>query len=35
VEDLATYLAGRERDDWRTRWTVLTPVYEDLSRDLA
>ena len=35
VEDLATHLAGREPGDWRTRWTALTPEYEDLYRDLA
>jgi uncharacterized protein YndB with AHSA1/START domain len=35
VEDLATHLAGREPGDWHTRWTALTPVYEDLFRELA
>jgi hypothetical protein len=35
VEDLATHLAGREPGDWRTRWTALTPEYEDLYRELA
>ena len=34
VEDLATHLAGRDPDDWRTRWTALTPACEDLSREL-
>jgi hypothetical protein len=34
VEDLATHLRGREPADWRTRWTALTPAYEDLSSDL-
>ena len=27
VEDLAAHLARRERTDWRTRWTQLTPAY--------
>jgi uncharacterized protein YndB with AHSA1/START domain len=27
VEDLAAHVAGRERTDWRTRWTELTPSY--------
>lgn len=31
VEDLATYLAGREPADWRTRWMELVPPYEDLA----
>ena len=35
MEDLASHLAGREPGDWRSRWTALTPVYQDLSRDLA
>jgi len=29
VEDLADHLAGRERTDWRTRWTELTPSYRE------
>ena len=35
VEDLATHLAGGVPGDWRTRWIALTPLYEDLFRDLA
>ena len=35
MEDLTTHLAGREPGDWHTRWTALTPVYEDLFRELA
>lgn len=31
VEDLAAHLAGRERTDWRTRWTELTPSYRELT----
>jgi uncharacterized protein YndB with AHSA1/START domain len=29
VEDLAAHLAGRPTADWRTRWTELTPAYQD------
>jgi hypothetical protein len=29
VEDLAAHLAGRERTDWRTRWTELMPSYRE------
>lgn len=29
VEDLAAHLAGRPAADWRTRWTELTPAYQD------
>ena len=29
VEDLGTYLAGRERADWRARWAGLIPAYRD------
>ena len=36
VEDLAAYLAGRERDDdVRTRWEELVPAYEDLAADVS
>ena len=31
VEDLAAYLAGKEPADWRSRWTELTPPYQDLA----
>jgi uncharacterized protein YndB with AHSA1/START domain len=30
VEDLGTYLAGREPAAWQRRWTELTPEYEQL-----
>ena len=35
VEDLAAHLAGRERVDWRTRWTELTPSYRERADDLV
>jgi hypothetical protein len=31
VEDLAGYLAGRERDDREARWDELIPAYQNLS----
>ena len=31
VEDLAAYLAGRERCDADARWNELLPAYEDLA----
>ena len=31
IEDLAAHLAGRERTDWHTRWTELTPSYRALT----
>jgi uncharacterized protein YndB with AHSA1/START domain len=31
VEDLASYLAGRERRDAQTRWNELLPAYEPLA----
>ena len=31
VEDLAAYLAGRERCDADARWSELLPAYEDLA----
>lgn len=34
VEDLDTYLAGREPAPWQRRWTELTPAYEQLGSDL-
>jgi uncharacterized protein YndB with AHSA1/START domain/uncharacterized damage-inducible protein DinB len=35
VEDLAAYLAGRERCDARARWAELNPAYEDLAADVG
>ena len=35
VEDLAAYLAGRERCDARTRWQELHPSYQQMAADLA
>ena len=35
VEDLADYLAGRERrDDAKARWDELHPTYQDLAASL-
>jgi uncharacterized protein YndB with AHSA1/START domain len=31
VEDLAAYLAGRERGDAEARWNELLPAYQDLA----
>jgi uncharacterized protein YndB with AHSA1/START domain len=31
VEDLAAYLAGRERGDAEARWNELVPAYQDLA----
>jgi uncharacterized protein YndB with AHSA1/START domain len=31
VEDLATYLRGDQPGDWKTRWTALTPAYQELA----
>jgi len=31
VEDLAAYLAGRERSDIEARWNELLPAYQDLA----
>ena len=33
VEDLASYLAGRERTDWRSRWKELIPAYRAQASD--
>src|SRR5208283_2007932 len=33
AEDLAGYLAGRERDDNEKRWDELVPAYQDLTAD--
>ena len=35
VEDLAAYLAGRERCDADARWNELLPAYEDLAADVG
>jgi uncharacterized protein YndB with AHSA1/START domain len=35
AEDLATYLAGRERGEWLERVTELKPVYQALADDLT
>ena len=35
VEDLAAYLAGRERCDADARWNELLPAYEDLAADVS
>jgi uncharacterized protein YndB with AHSA1/START domain len=35
VEDLAAHLAGRERADWRTRWSELTPSYREQAEDIG
>ena len=35
VEDLAAYLEGRERVDWRHRWIEITPSYRVRAAGLA
>ncbi len=35
AENLAAYLAGRERGDSETRWDELVPPYQDLSADFG
>jgi uncharacterized protein YndB with AHSA1/START domain len=35
VEDLAAYLAGRERCDVGARWNELHPAYEDLAANIG
>jgi uncharacterized protein YndB with AHSA1/START domain len=35
IEDLASYLAGRDRCDARTRWQELQPSYEQRAADLG
>ena len=35
VEDLAAYLAGRERCDARSRWQELHPAYQELAANLT
>lgn len=34
MEDLAALLTGRERMDWHTRWTQLTPSYREQADEL-
>jgi uncharacterized protein YndB with AHSA1/START domain len=34
IEDLATYLAGRERGDSEARWHELAPAYAELAKDI-
>ena len=34
VEDLAAYLAGRERGDVDARWRELQPAYEELAANV-
>jgi uncharacterized protein YndB with AHSA1/START domain len=35
VEDLAAYIAGRERCDAQARWAELIPAYRDLAADIG
>jgi uncharacterized protein YndB with AHSA1/START domain len=35
VEDLASYLGGRERVDARARWDELIPAYRDLAANVG
>jgi uncharacterized protein YndB with AHSA1/START domain len=35
VEDLAAYLAGRERVDAAARWAELQPAYQDLAANVS
>lgn len=35
VEDLAAYLAGRERGDVRERWGELEPAYQELAAEVG
>ena len=35
VEDLAAYLAGRERVDAAARWNELEPAYQDLAANVS
>jgi len=35
VEDLAAYLAGRERCDADARWNELLPAYQDLAANIS
>ena len=35
VEDLAAYLAGRERSNAEARWSELIPAYQDLAANVG
>ena len=35
AENLAAYLAGRERGDTEARWDELVPAYQDLAADVG
>jgi uncharacterized protein YndB with AHSA1/START domain len=35
VEDLAAYIAGRERCDAQARWAELIPAYQDLAANIG
>jgi hypothetical protein len=35
VENLAAYLAGRERGDTEARWNELVPLYQDLAANIG
>ena len=35
VENLAAYLAGRERGDTEARWNGLVPLYQDLAANIS
>jgi uncharacterized protein YndB with AHSA1/START domain len=35
AENLATYLAGRDRGDTEARWDELVPPYQDLAADIS
>ena len=35
VEDLAAYLAGRERGDADARWDELHPAYQDVAANIG
>jgi uncharacterized protein YndB with AHSA1/START domain len=35
VEDLAAYIAGRERGDTEARWAELLPPYQDLAGNVG
>ena len=35
AENLAAYLAGRERGDTEARWAELVPPYQDLAANIG
>jgi hypothetical protein len=35
IENLAAYLAGRERVDTEARWNELVPLYKDLAANIG